>query len=142
MLYDGSLASLPWLQEAPDPLSTVMWGSWIEINPQVAGKLGLKQGDLIEVTSQHGSLRAPALLTPGIAPDVVAMPVGQGHENFTRYATGRGANPIAILAPLTVSGIDTLAWAATRVKIARVGTGKLAVFAGSLTDAPAELERR
>ena len=30
-------------------------------------------------------VRAAAVLSPGIAPDVVAMPVGQGHENFTRY---------------------------------------------------------
>ena len=55
---------------------------------------------MLEVASQHGTLRAPALVTPGIAPDVIAMPVGQGHENFTRYATGRGANPISILAPM------------------------------------------
>ena len=96
MFYDGSLAHLPWMQESPDPLSTVMWGTWIEINPRTAEKLAIKQGDLVEVASQHGTLRAPALLTPGIAPDVVAMPIGQGHENFTRYASGRGANPIAI----------------------------------------------
>ena len=30
------------------------------------------------------------------------MPVGQGHTNFTRYATNRGVNPIAILAPATI----------------------------------------
>ena len=41
-----------------------------------------------------GSLRAPAVISPGIAPDVIAMPVGQGHETFTRYASGRGANPM------------------------------------------------
>ena len=34
-------------------------------------------------------------ISPGIGPDAVAMPVGQGHETFTRYASGRGANPIA-----------------------------------------------
>jgi hypothetical protein len=29
MFYDGSLAHLPWMQEAPDPISSVMWGTWI-----------------------------------------------------------------------------------------------------------------
>ena len=30
---DGRTAHLPWLQEMPDPMTTVMWGSWVEINP-------------------------------------------------------------------------------------------------------------
>jgi anaerobic selenocysteine-containing dehydrogenase len=137
LFYDGSLAHLPWMQEAPDPLSTVMWGTWVEINPKTAEKLAVRQGDLLEVASQHGKLRAPALVTPGIAPDVVAMPVGQGHENFTRYATGRGANPISILAPTQVAETSSLAWAATRVKVSAVGHGKLVLFGGSLTEAPA-----
>jgi anaerobic selenocysteine-containing dehydrogenase len=142
MFYDGSLAHLPWMQEAPDPLSSVMWGTWIEINTQTAAKMGIKQADLIEVTSQHGTLRAPAMVVPGIAPDVIAMPVGQGHENFTRYASGRGANPISILAPMTVAETGSLAWAATRVKISRIGEGKMSLFAGSLTEQSPELKHR
>ncbi len=142
MQYDGSLAHLPWMQEAPDPLSTVMWGSWVELNPATAKKLGIEQGNLVEVASQHGSVRAPALLAPGIAPDVVAMPVGQGHESFTRYASERGANPIAILAPMTVTGTDALAWAATRVKVARVGEGKIILFGARLHEMPEDVKHR
>lgn len=135
---DGSLAHLPWLQELPDPLSTAMWGSWVEINPQTAERLGIREGDLVEVVSQHGKLQAPTLISPGIAPDVVAMPVGQGHENFTRYASRRGANPVSILAPMVEPETDSLAWAATRVRIRRVGEGRLALFAGGLRELPHE----
>lgn len=142
LFYDGSLAHLPWMQEAPDPLSTVMWGTWVELNPRTAQKLSIQQGDLLEVASQHGKLQAPALMNPGIAPDVVGMPVGQGHESFTRYATGRGANPISILSPSTVEGTDSFAWAATRVKLSVVGRGKLALFGASLTEASPELQHR
>jgi anaerobic selenocysteine-containing dehydrogenase len=142
MFHDGSLANLPWMQEAPDPMSSAMWGTWIELNPATANKLGIKQADLIEVASQHGTLQAPAMITPGIAPDVVAMPIGQGHENFTRYASNRGANPISILAPMSVSGADSLAWAATRVKISRVGEGKLILFGASLREESPELKHR
>jgi menaquinone reductase, molybdopterin-binding-like subunit len=142
MLYDGSLAHLPWMQEAPDPLSSVMWGTWVEINNRTAEKLGVKMGDTVEVTSQHGTLRAPALVTPAIAPDVIAMPIGQGHTNYTRYATGRGANPISILAPLTVEPTQSLAWAATRVKVSRVGEGKLVLFGASMTEQLPELKHR
>jgi len=142
LLYDGSLAHLPWMQEVPDPLSTAMWGTWVEINPRTAEKLMIQQGDLVEVVSPNGKLRAPALVSPGIAPDVIAMPVGQGHQNFTRYATGRGANPISILAPANVEGTGSLAWAATRVKLSRVGRGKLILFGGSLSESSPELKHR
>jgi len=142
MLYDGSLADLPWMQEAPDPMSSAMWGSWIEMNPETANKFGIKQSDLIEVASQHGTLRAPAMVTPGIAPDVIAMPIGQGHESYTRFASNRGANPISILAPMSVAQANTLAWAATRVKISRVGEGQLILFGGNLREDSAILRQR
>ena len=137
-LYDGSLAHLPWLQELPDPMTSAMWCSWVEINAKKAKELGIHQGDVIEVVSTQGSLRAPAFLSPGIAPDVIAIPVGQGHTNFTRYATNRGVNPIAILAPATIPETGTLAWAATRVKIARVGgpDESLILFGGATRERP------
>ena len=129
----------PWLQELPDPMTSAMWSSWVEINPQTAERMGVAQGDLIDVTSTQGTLRVPAMISPGIAPDVVAMPVGQGHETFTRYASGRGANAMSILAPLTEPETGALAWAATRVKIARAGDGdgRLILFAGRNAGTPA-----
>ena len=142
MFYDGSLAHLPWMQEAPDPLSSVMWGTWAEINTRTAEKLGVKMGDTVEVASAHGKLQAPALVTPAIAPDLIAMPIGQGHENFTRYASGRGANPISILAPMTVESTQSLAWAATRVKVSRVGEGKIVMFGASMDETPASTKHR
>ena len=138
-LFDGSTAHLPWLQEIPDPLSSAMWCSWVEINEQKASALGIAQGDLIEVTSTQGSVRAHAFLNPGIAPDAVAMPVGQGHTNFTRYATGVGANPIGILSPAVVADTDVLAWSSTRVKITRVGGPEvdgLILFGGATRERP------
>src|SRR5213594_4077837 len=109
-----------------------------------ADRLGVRQGDWVEITSRQGTIRVPAFPSPGIAPDVVAMPTGQGHENFTRYATGRGANPISILAPVVESETGTLAWAATRVKIRRVADadGSLVLFAGSLREYPPERPHR
>ena len=142
---DGSLAHLPWLQEMPDVITTAMWSSWVEINPKTAAQLRIQPGELVEISSQHGSVRAPAILSPGIAPDLVAMPIGQGHEKFTRFASGRGANPLSIIAPLTDGETGALAWAATRVKVTRVGgveQGNLIVFAGGMSRFPAEEERR
>jgi anaerobic selenocysteine-containing dehydrogenase len=129
---DGSLAHLPWLQEMPDPLTSAMWSSWIEINPKTAAGLGIRDGDIVEVVSAHGTLRTAAIVSPGIAPDLVAMPAGQGHQTFTRYASGRGENPVELLAPITEAETGSLAWAATRVRVSRVGDpdGRLILFAG------------
>jgi anaerobic selenocysteine-containing dehydrogenase len=142
--FDGSTAHLPWLQELPDPLTSAMWSSWVEINPTTAERLKIAQGDLVEVASSQGTVRVPAVLFPGIAPDVIAIPVGQGHEGFTRYASGRGVNPIAILAPVTEPETGTLAWASTRVRIARAGAndGSLILFAGEMREHPHEHEVR
>jgi anaerobic selenocysteine-containing dehydrogenase len=137
-LLDGSLAHLPWLQELPDPLSTAMWCSWVELNAHAASTLGIADGDIVEVASAHGSVRAPVVLSPGIGPDAVAMPVGQGHERFTRYASGRGANPLAILAPATEPTTGQLAWSATRVKVTKVSDadGSLILFGGATRERP------
>jgi anaerobic selenocysteine-containing dehydrogenase len=88
----GERANLPSLQELPDPMTAVMWGSWVEINPRTAASLGIADGDLVVVSSQHGTIQAPAVLFPGIRPDTVAMPFGQGHTAFGRYAKDIGSN--------------------------------------------------
>jgi menaquinone reductase, molybdopterin-binding-like subunit len=137
---DGSVAHLPWMQELPDALSTVTWGSWLEVNPKTADKLQIRQGDLIRVRSRHGTLDVPAILNPGIAFDVVAMPMGQGHEQFGRYATQRGANPMNVVAPIRVEQVGALAWAATRVSLSKIGKPvRLCVSAGALNEKEKDL---
>ncbi len=125
-LYDGRGANLPWMQELPDPMTNVVYGSWVEMNPTTAAKMGLQDGDLVQITSEQGSIEAPLLIFPAIMPDVVAMPIGQGHEAFGRYAIDRGTNPIRILAPTTQSTHGILASSATRVSL--TATGRRAVM--------------
>ncbi len=142
---DGSLAHLPWLQELPDVLTSAMWSSWVEIHPKTGERLGINPGDLVEIASSQGIVHAAAVLSPGIAPDMVAMPVGQGHQNFGRYATDRGANPLSILEPSGVAGTGALAWAATPVKLTRAGGpehAKLLLYAGGMSQFPHHEEPR
>jgi molybdopterin-containing oxidoreductase family iron-sulfur binding subunit len=121
-LHDGSSANLPWMQELPDPMTSVVYGSWVEMNPATAEGLGLAEGDLVDIESPDGSIRAPVLIYPAIMPDVVAMPIGQGHGEFGRYARHRGVNPIEILSPQVEAETGSLAASATRVRI--LATGK------------------
>ena len=65
---DGRTAHLPWLQEMPDPMTTVMWGSWVEINPETAHKLEIHEGDVLTITSPQGTHRAAGVPVSGPAP--------------------------------------------------------------------------
>ena len=117
---DGSGANRPWLQETPDPLTTVMWNSYILIHPEKAKELGVHNDDVVKVTSSAGELEAVVYEYPAIRPDTVAMPFGQGHTALGRWAEGRGANPANVLGADTNEAGD-LAYAATRVKITATG---------------------
>ena len=120
-LNDGRDANLPWMQEVPDPLTSVVYGSWVELNPTTASEMGLTEGDVVEVESPHGKIAAPVYVYPAIMPNVIAMPIGQGHDEYGRYANGRGVNPIQILSPEMEPETGGLAWAATRVRLTPTG---------------------
>jgi anaerobic selenocysteine-containing dehydrogenase/Fe-S-cluster-containing dehydrogenase component len=102
LLYDGRGADKPWLQEIPEPVSQIVWDSWIEIHPNTAAKLGLQQDykstylfagiNVIEVSTPNGSFEVSAHITPMVMPGVLAIPIGQGHSAYGRYARDRGVN--------------------------------------------------
>ena len=94
---DGSGAHLPWLQQMPDPTSSVMWGLPAEIDPGTATRLGVVNGDAVRLTSRGGSIEAPVYVHPAAIPGVISMAMGQGHTEYGRYASGRGANPLVLV---------------------------------------------
>ena len=118
---EGVGANLPWVQELPDPQTSVAYGSWAEVNPATADDLGLRDGDLVELSSQAGTLTVPVVRYPGVRPDVIAVPLGQGHEQYGRYAQGRGVNAASLLAAERDGSTGALAWAATRVALRKTG---------------------
>ncbi len=119
-LYDGRFANIPWLQELPDQLAAVVWDSWVEIHPKTAEKLGLITGDKVKVTSEAGSLEVSVFVFPGIHEETIAIPLGQGHTEFGRYAKGVGVNPHKILTPVFDEETGELATHATKVSITKI----------------------
>ncbi len=124
---DGRHANLPWLQETPDPLTTIVWGSWLEIHPKTAERMGISEGDILEVISKSGTVKAQAYLFPGLEPNTVAIPIGNGHEAMGRYAKGYGVNPLKILDPVFEKATGELAMYATRVKLRKTDGSKAVV---------------
>ena len=124
-LLDGYNGHLPWLQAAPDPLSTVTWQTWVELNDGTAKHLGVKEGDIVRIESSKDSIRAVVYPTPAVPPDVVSVPFGQGRRHGSEYATGRpgteSSNVMDILETTQVKDTGSLAWAGTRVRLSKTG---------------------
>lgn len=117
--YDGRGADKPWIQETPDPMAQAVWDAWAEVPVETAEALGLRQGDVVRLASPHGAIELPAYVSPSIHPTAVAVPIGQGHTALGRYATGRGANPLALLP--SAGGPGGLPFLSVRVSLARTG---------------------
>ncbi len=129
-LWDGRHANLPWLQELPDQLTEVVWDSWVEMHPKTAESMGLITGDVVNVKSSSGSLTAKVVVFPGIHKNTIAIPLGQGHTEYGRYAKGIGVNPYKILNAKFDKQTGELATHATQVAITKVeNRGDLVTFA-------------
>ncbi len=120
-LGDGRGANRPWLQELPDPLSTVMWGSWAELATADADRLGVRTGDIVRLTGTAAEIDLPAIVLPSVRPGAIGVPVGGGHLDYGRYARGRGVNVNALLDPgRRVSGAGAFSRGEVRVRLERL----------------------
>ncbi len=99
--YDGRSANKRTLQEIPEPVVRTVWGSWVEMHPETARKLGVVTKDVVRVTRDvegggmtvlSSQYEAPVYVWEGVAPGTIAIPIGQGHTEYGRFAKGVGAN--------------------------------------------------
>ncbi|HWP83369.1 MAG TPA: molybdopterin-dependent oxidoreductase [Bacteroidota bacterium] len=125
--YDGRGANKPWLQELPDPMTQITWENWVEIHPDDAKNLGVERGHILQLTTAHGTIELPAYVYAGIRPGTIAVPIGQGHTEYGRYAKGYGANVYSILPPLPLESSGGLKWSNIPVRV--VNRGKKIDFA-------------
>ncbi|CAM6053624.1 unnamed protein product [Sphagnum tenellum] len=86
-LSDGRSANNPWLQEMPDPISTVTWDNYLNVGPALATKLGLKDNDVVEVKSGDVTAQLPIHVQPGLNSRIATAAVGYG-----RRAVGKVGN--------------------------------------------------
>ncbi len=136
LLGSGYGANTPWLQGTPDPMTTISWQTWVEINPDTARKLKLENGDFVHIISPNGQIGARIYIYPAIRPDTIAIPIGQGHTDLGRYAKDRGSNPLHLLGgDADNSGSNSFVWSNVRVKIEKTGENKaLALYESTIED--------
>ncbi len=77
---NGINGNKSWLLEAPHPLTQLVWGSWVEMNPTTAKKLGVEQGFLVEIKTEQTTMQVGAWLHDGVADNVLIMPTGLGRN--------------------------------------------------------------
>jgi anaerobic selenocysteine-containing dehydrogenase len=91
---------------------------WVQMNPETAHQQGVSDGSNIYIESSRGEIgKVKVLITKTVAPGVVAVPMGFGHEGFTKYGDDKGVNPRLIMADAIDAESGTADWWYTRVKI-------------------------
>ncbi len=74
----GGGKNQPWLLEQPAVHVQASWEAWVEIHPQTASALGIKENDLVWVESAKGRVKLRAKLYSGTVADVINIPLFGG----------------------------------------------------------------
>ncbi|MBK9258974.1 MAG: Fe-S-cluster-containing hydrogenase [Polyangiaceae bacterium] len=104
-VFDGRYASNPWLQELPEPMTSLTWGNAARMSVKTARELGVTNGDLVELAAAHApsivapgadatgpSIVLPALVVPGHADGAISLSLGYGRKVGSPIAVGVGTN--------------------------------------------------
>lgn len=91
-LRDGALANNGWLHEMPDPISKATWGNYLCVAPSTASKLGISDGQVVEVSTGGKTLAVPALVQPGTHPRALGLAMGYGRTKVGRIGNEVGEN--------------------------------------------------
>lgn len=155
---DASHAYNPWLQELPDPVSKVTWDNYACLSPTTADRLGLVDGDVIQIDARDGespttTIELPVLVQRGQHDDIAAVALGYGSRLSERFA---GIGPRWLQAGATVgadglvgknaAGLATwvdgsLRWVRDGVRLSKTGRQQplAATQSYNLLDVPAHL---
>ena len=114
---NGIGANLPWLQESLAVHVKEAWDSWLEIHPETAHQMGIRDGDSVWVESPKNQVMVRARLYSGMRTGVVCMPVGQGHTASGRWAKDRGVDPSDLIVSVNDPGEGFGIREKTRVRI-------------------------
>jgi MoCo/4Fe-4S cofactor protein with predicted Tat translocation signal len=114
---DGSTPNNGWLQELPDPVSKVSWGNYLSMAPATAKRLGLTDGDVVEVTRGETTIELPIVRQPKMHPAALMVAVGHGQEQIGRVGSHVGTD----VYPLQQAGRDLPQWQGLAVTLRATG---------------------
>lgn len=113
-LYDGRYANNGWMQELPDPATKLVWDNAALMSPRTAAELGVRNEDLVSVTTEAGSLTLPVFVLPGHADKSVSVDLGYGRDiGAVSRGSGFNAYALATQAAFTVANAKVAATSGT-----------------------------
>jgi Fe-S-cluster-containing dehydrogenase component/anaerobic selenocysteine-containing dehydrogenase len=115
--YDGRTANNAWLQEMPDPVTTITWDNFLAIGPGLAKRMGFKSNDVAKVQVGDRTLELPVQVQPGLHDDTASVALGYGRRNAGKVGDGVGVD-VFPLAQVDASG---LVFAGMPVQISKTG---------------------
>ncbi|MCK6446772.1 MAG: 4Fe-4S dicluster domain-containing protein [Planctomycetes bacterium] len=112
--FDGRFANNAWLQELPRPLTKLVWDNAALVSLATATRLGVTNGDMLELSLGGRSVRVPVWVTPGQADECVTVQLGYGRRRAGSVGNGVGVD----VYPLRGSAGQ---WAASGLAVAKTG---------------------
>jgi molybdopterin-containing oxidoreductase family iron-sulfur binding subunit len=106
-IYDGRYSNIGWLQELPKPVVNNCWDNAVMMSGPTKMKLGLEEGDVIEVELNGRKVRGPVLSIPGHPDNAFTLHLGYGRQYAGRVGSGMGFNAYLLRtsdAPLFTAG--------------------------------------
>ncbi|MCB0058514.1 MAG: hypothetical protein KDE45_15865, partial [Caldilineaceae bacterium] len=95
-IWDGRFAANGWLQELPKPLTQLTWDNMAAIAPAMATAMGLSRGDVVELSVDGRTVKAPIYVQQGHPNNAVTVTLGYGRTAGAGAGTDAGFNAYAI----------------------------------------------
>jgi len=91
-VWDGKYANNGWMQEAPDPMTKLVWGNAVLISPKTAKDKGITNGDVVNLSKGGLTVKGAAWVQPGQADDSVTIAIGYGRSKCGHVGKDVGFN--------------------------------------------------
>jgi molybdopterin-containing oxidoreductase family iron-sulfur binding subunit len=89
-IYDGRFANVGWLQELPKPVTNLSWDNAALMPGTLLTKLGIEEGDILEISAGGRTVKTPVLVVPGHAENSITLYLGYGREAAGRVGSAEG----------------------------------------------------
>ncbi|MEE9500456.1 MAG: molybdopterin-dependent oxidoreductase [Candidatus Aminicenantaceae bacterium] len=94
---NSSSKNMPWYQENLGFRFGLLWKIWVEVNPETAEALGIREKDIVWVESTKGRIKAVARIFPGIMPGLVGMPLNKAEQPLSAKDAPAANDPLHLL---------------------------------------------
>jgi MoCo/4Fe-4S cofactor protein with predicted Tat translocation signal len=90
-IYDGRYSNIGWLQELPKPITNLSWDNAALVSGATLTKLGVEEGDIVEITVAGRKVKAPIVWAAGHPDNSATLHLGYGRTAAGRVGSGEGS---------------------------------------------------